>query len=177
MKLGSHKLVATLALLLCAGAAGNASAAETVAKPGFPAGTWIGTGVLAGTTETVGDLTTRSSGTAKFTLTVSNGKVTGKGTWRVTQIGSGSVDSRIVGTSTVTFSGTPTDVRYKGVQVITTRFVDAAHEAGTTFTRKQPISGRLIIKKARSCLVTGGHAFDGGTFSWKASLKGVTCRA
>lgn len=177
MKHGMHTLIAALALLLFTAAAGTALATESVAKPGFPAGTWTGTGVLAGTTETVGDITTRSRGTARFTLNVSkDGTVTGKGTWRVTQIGSGSVGSRIVGVSSVRFSGTPIDVRFKGTQVITTAFVDPAHTTGNTFKRKEPITGHLVIKKALSCLVTGGHSFDGGTFRWKASLEGVTCR-
>jgi hypothetical protein len=174
MKLRTHLLAASLSLLLLAAAAGTASA---VAKPGFPAGSWSGAGSLAGTTETAGDLTVRSSGTLKFTLRVSqDGKVGGFGKWRVTQIGSGSVGSKIVGVSNVTFSGTPIDVRYKGTQVITTRFVDPVHSTGNTFTREEPINGRLVIKKAGSCLVTGGHKAEGGTFKWKASLQGVTCR-
>jgi hypothetical protein len=174
MKLRTHLLAASLSLLLLAAAAGTASA---IAKPGFPAGTWSGAGSLAGTTATAGDLTVRSSGTLTFTLRVSqDGTVGGYGKWRVTQIGSGSVGSKIVGVSSVTFSGTPIDVRYKGIQVITTRFIDQAHEnVGNTFTRKEPISGRLVIKKAGSCLVTGGHTAEGGTFKWKASLQGVKC--
>jgi hypothetical protein len=109
-------------------------------------------------------------------LRVSGGKVSGKGTWTTTQIGSGSVGSKITGVASVTFSGTPTDVRYKGTEVIKTAFIDPVHTTGTTFTRHAPYKGRLVIKKALSCRVTGGHTFDGGTFTWKAALKGVTCR-
>ncbi|HJV30275.1 MAG TPA: hypothetical protein VJ645_07130 [Gaiellaceae bacterium] len=177
MKHRIHTFVAALMLLpFAAAAAGTASAHQSVAKPGFPSGTWIGTGVLTGKTETVGDITTRTSGTAKFTLTVKGGKVSGRGTWRTTQVGSGSVGSKIVGVASVTFSGTPIDVRFKGTEVIKTSFVDAAHTTGNVFTREAPYSGRLVIKKALSCRVTGGHAFEDGTFTWKAALKGVTCR-
>ena len=176
MKHKIHTLVAALALLLFAAAAGTASAHKSVAKPGFPSGTWIGTGVLTGKTETVGDITTQTSGTAKFTLIVKGGKVSGRGTWRTTQFGSGSVGSKITGFASVTFSGTPIDVRYKGTEVIKTAFVDPAHTTGNVFTRQAPYSGRLVIKKALSCRVTGGHTFEDGTFTWKAALKGVTCR-
>jgi hypothetical protein len=174
MKHRIHTVAVALALVLLA-AAGTATAGDSAAKPGFRPGTWNGTGVLATTTETVADLTVRTSGTAKFTLTVSKGgRVTGKGTWTVTQIGTGSVKSTIKGVATVKFSGTATDVRFSGTQVVTTWFGDVAHSAGTTFTRGY--TGRLVIKKAGSCRATGGHTFDDGTFSWKALLNGVTCR-
>jgi hypothetical protein len=176
MKVKFPILATTLALVLVAVAA-TASATQAVAKPGFPAGTWIGNGVLAVQTETVAGLTTRTSGSAKFTLNVSKaGRISGKGVWKIKQIGSGSVNSRVTGVATVSFFGTPTDVRFKGVEVITTEFQDPAHSTGTTFTKKEPARGSLLIKKAGSCLVTGGHSFDGGTFSWRAALQGVTCR-
>jgi hypothetical protein len=176
MKIKFPVLATMLALALVAVAA-TASATQAIAKPGFPAGTWLGNGTLAAKTETVAGLTTRTSGSAKFTLNVSNGGgITGKGVWTSKQIGSGSVNSSIIGVAKVTFLGTPTDVRFKGVQVITTKFQDPAHSTGTTFTKKEPVRGSLVIKKAGSCLVTGGHTFDGGKFSWRAALQGVTCR-
>jgi hypothetical protein len=179
MKLRIHTLIAALALLLFAAFAGTASATQSIAKPGFPPGTWIGTGQAFAETGFDGDLITSMSGTAKFTLNVSrDGKVTGKGTWTTLQTGAGSVGSKITGIAKVTFSGTPTDVRYSGSQFVTTRFVDAEHSQGTTFTRQ--VTGRLVIKKARSCRVTGGHTVASVgpwvKFTWTATLKGVTCR-
>jgi hypothetical protein len=176
MKVKFPALVTTVALVLVAVAA-SASATQAVAKPGFPAGTWLGNGTLAAETETVAGLTTRTSGSAKFTLNVSKGgSITGKGVWTIKQIGTGSLNSRIVGVAKVTFFGTPTDVRFKGVQVVTSEFQDPTISTGHTFTKKELARGRLLIKKAGSCLVTGGHTFDGGKFSWRAALQGVTCR-
>jgi len=175
MKHRIHTLVATLALLLFAVAASTASATEAAPKPGFPTGTWIGAGYGEAQLALDGDLITLYSTNLNFTLNVSKDrKVTGKGTLRSLQTGSGSVGSKITGVSKLTFSGTPTNVRYAGTQVVTTKFVDAAHVQGTTFTRR--ISGGLAINKARSCRVSGGHRFEGVTFTWKAALKGVTCR-
>jgi hypothetical protein len=179
MKLRTVMLAASLGLTLVAAALGGASSTGAAPKPGFPPGTWLGTGVLAETTETVADLTIRTTGSAKFTLNVSRDhKVSGTGTWIRTQFGSGPVGSKITGVTKVTFSGTPTDVRFKGTQVITTRFKDAAHpDREHSFTNEKPAAGSLVIKKATSCRVTGGHKFEAGTFSWKAALKGVTCRS
>jgi hypothetical protein len=157
----------------------GASATQAAPKPGFPPGTWIGSGQMFAETGFDGDLIASMSGTLNFTLTVAkDGKVTGTGTVKTLETGAGSVGARISAVARVKFSGTPTTVRYSGTQVVTTRFVDAAHSQGATFTRK--VSGGLVIKKARSCLVTGGHTAGGEgpwvKFTWKARLKGVTCR-
>ena len=174
MKRKTHALATMLALAAIAVAA-TASATQAGAKPAFPAGTWTGTGVLATETETVAGLTTRTSGSATFTLKVSKaGRVTGKGSWKVTQIGTGSVSSKITGVANVSFSGTRANVRFEGTEVVTTKFWDATLETGNTFTRKEPYRGSLVIKKVGRCLVTGGHTFDGGTFGWKA--KPLGCR-
>jgi hypothetical protein len=175
MKSSMYTLIAALSLLLFAG---SASATQSTAKPGFPPGTWIGTGQLFAETGFDGDLITSLSGSATFTLKVSrNGKVTGSGKWTTLQTGDGPVSSKITAVARVTFSGTPTAVRYAGTQVVTTRFGDAAHSQGTTFTRD--VSGGLTIKKARSCRVTGGYKVAGEgpwvKFDWTASLKGVKC--
>jgi hypothetical protein len=130
------------------------------------------------TTETVADLTIRTQGSAKFTLKVSRDqKVSGTGTWIFQQFGSGPVGSKITGVSKVTFSGTPSDVRFKGTQVVTTKFQDAAHKDGNTFTSEKPQTGVLVIKKANACIVSGGHRTAVGTFTWKAVPKGATCRS
>ncbi len=176
MKLRFHTLIT---LLLFAALAISASAAQSTPKPGFPAGTWIGGGYGEAEIALDGDLITLLSTNLTFTLNVSrNGRVTGEGTLRTLQTGSGSVGSRITGVANVTFSGTPINVRYSGSQVVTTKFIDAEHVQGTKFTRD--ISGGLAIKKARSCRVTGGHIArgDGPTvrFNWQARLKGVSCR-
>ena len=55
MKIKFPILATTLALALVAVAV-TASATQAVAKPGFPAGTWLGNGALAAKTETVADL-------------------------------------------------------------------------------------------------------------------------
>jgi hypothetical protein len=175
MKLRTFTIAATLALALVAAALGSASATEAAPKPGFPPGTWIGAGSGEAEIALDGDLITLYSTNLNFALNVSkDGKVTGKGTLKSLQTGSGSVGSKITGVAKLTFSGTPTNIRYAGTQVVTTGFVDAEHVQGTTLTRK--ISGGLAIKKARSCRVSGGHRFGSVTFTWQARLKGVTCR-
>jgi hypothetical protein len=175
MKLRTFTIAATLVLALVAAALGSASATEAAPKPGFPAGTWIGAGYGEAEIALDADLITLYSTNLNFTLNVSKGgTVTGKGTLRSLQTGSGSVGSRITGVAKLAFSGTPTNIRYAGTQVVTTKFIDAEHVQGTTLTRE--ISGGLEVKKARSCRVTGGHRFQGVTFNWQARLKGVTCR-
>lgn len=179
MKLRTHTLTALALAVTFAAFAGTTSASQSAPLPGFEPGTWVGTGQTLVASGSAGGLTTSMSGTATFRLTVSrDGRVAGTGTWRTVQIGKGTVSSRITGVARVKFSGTPTDVRYAGTQVVTTRFGDVEHSAGTTFTRK--VSGKLTIKKALSCRVTGGYRVGGAgpsvTFNWKATLKGVTCR-
>ena len=169
-----HSTVAALVLaaagLVLAPAAGHAAA-----KPGFPAGTWVGKGVITAPTETVAGLTTVTKGSLKFTLAVSkSGKVTGKGTWRLVQIGSGDLDSKIVGVAPVTFSGAPTNVGFTGMQTLTTQFsVDGRVIGGKTST--QPMKGRLVIKRAFGCKVVGGHVNGETTVTWTALRKGSKC--
>jgi hypothetical protein len=166
--------IKTFIALLLAASAIAASAAQSAPKPGFPAGTWIGGGYGEAEIALDGDLITLYSMNLSFTLSVSkNGAVTGTGTLKSLQTGSGSVGSRITGVAKLTFSGTPTSIRYAGTQVVTTKFGDAAHVQGTTFERK--ISGGLVPRNARSCRVSGGHRFEGVTFNWQARLKGVKC--
>ena len=178
MKIKRMTVATALAVAAITAALVGAASSQAGPKPGFPPGTWIGTGVMTVQTEVVADLTIRTTGSARFTLNVSRDhKISGKGTWITTQYGSGPVGSKITGVASVTFSGTPTDVRFSGSQTITTKFVDAAHpEVGATFTKKEyDKRGSLVIKKAGPCLVTGGHTFEGGKFNWKAVLKGTKC--
>src|SRR5215216_2588542 len=131
-----HSTVAALALaaagLVLAPAAGHAAA-----KPGFPAGSWIGKGVIKAPTETVADITTVTKGSLKFTIAISkSGKVTGKGTWKLVQVGSGDLDSTIVGVAPVTFSGGPTNIAFAGTETVKTQFsIDGRVVGGKTFTR------------------------------------------
>ncbi|MGH3128086.1 MAG: hypothetical protein ACRDPX_09205 [Gaiellaceae bacterium] len=174
MKLRTFTIAATLALALLAATLGSASATDAAPKPGFPAGTWIGAGYGEAEIALDGDLITLYSTNLNFTLNVSKGgAVTGTGMLRSLQTGSGSVGSKITGVAKLTFSGTPTNIRYAGTQVVTTKFIDAAHVDGTSFERK--ISGGFVPRKARSCRVSGGHRFQGVTFNWQARLKGVKC--
>lgn len=171
MKLTIKTLVA---LLLVAASAFAASAAQSAPKPGFPSGTWIGSGYGEAEIALAGDLITLYSTNLNFTLNVSkNGTVTGTGMLKSLQTGSGSVGSKITGVAKLTFSGTPTNIRYAGTQVVTMGFVDQAHNEGRSFERK--ISGGLVPRKALSCRVSGGHRFQEVTFNWQARLKGVKC--
>jgi hypothetical protein len=178
MKLRKIAIATTLAVAVVVAALGSASATQAAPKPGFPPGTWIGAGEMAAETGQDGDLIASMSGSMNFTLTISrDGKVSGSGTVKTLETGAGSVGAKITGTAQVKFSGTPTDVRYSGTQVVTTWFGDGVHSNGRTFTRKA--SGGLVIKKARSCLVSGGHTAGGEgpwvKFRWQARLKGVKC--
>jgi hypothetical protein len=178
MKLRKIALATTLAAAVVVAALGSTSVTQAAPKPGFPPGTWIGAGEMFAETGVDGDLIASMSGSMKFTLTVTrDGKLSGTGTVKTLETGAGSVGARITGTAPVKFSGTPIDVRYSGTQTVTTWFKDAVHTAGTTFTRK--LSGGLVIKEARSCLVSGGHTAAGEgpwvKFRWQARLKGVKC--
>jgi hypothetical protein len=175
------KLIPIVLAAVVACALGSASSTSAAPKPGFPSGTWIGNGQMFAETGFDGDLITSMSGSSSFKLKVSkSGKVTGSGTYTVLQTGDGPVASKITGVARITFSGTATDVRYVGKQVVTMKFGDAVHSNGNTITRN--VSGKLTITKARSCRVSGGHLVPGGgtgspwiKFVWKATLQGVKC--
>ena len=72
-----------------------------------------------------------------------SGKVTGSGTYTVLQTGDGPVMSKITAVARITFTGTATDGRYAGKQVVTMQFGDIAHSDGNTITRD--VSGKLVI--------------------------------
>jgi hypothetical protein len=162
-------LAAAAGLLLALGATG----ASAVAKPGFPSGTWNGKGTLTAPTETVADLTTRIGGKLTFRLNVSGGKVSGTGKWTIVQVGTGSIASKITGVANVTFSGTPTNVTFSGMQTMHMEFVGYGKHTERTITRSY--KGVLVITKAGSCKVSGGHTNGKTTVKWSALLAGVTC--
>jgi hypothetical protein len=169
------RLFAALGLLWSVGAAA-APDRVAVAKPGFPAGTWVGTGVISSPDETVAGHTTRFSGKFSFTLKVSRGSVSGTGKWTYRQIGTGGdIESKLVGVAPITFAGTPTKPTFSGTLTVNAEFIGYGKiKTGNTFTK--PLTGWLLIKKAGSCRVTGGHTNGTTTVSWKAVLKGSgTC--
>src|SRR5262245_51947366 len=164
-------VIATAPLVAAIGATSSGAAP----KPGFAPGTWDVTGTMRGTSTDYGQ-TIDTKGTFKFTLRVTKaGGISGTGTWQTTAIGSGAISSKITGFMRVTLSGTPTDVRYSGNQTLTMHFTDGVASSGNTVTRKKVSTGKLVIKKALSCKVTGGHTNHGVVTTWTATLKGVTC--
>jgi hypothetical protein len=149
--------------------------ASAASKPGFEPGTWLVKGTMSGQTSKYGQ-TIRTNGSFAFTLRVArNGDVGGTGSWRMTQIGSGAISSKITGTAAVKLFGTPTQVRYTGKLVLATKFTDGVVSTGNTVTRRKPMTGGLTIKKALSCKVAGGQTIDGVVTHWTAQLQGVTC--
>jgi hypothetical protein len=168
--------LALVALALSAVGAFAAPVSEAAPKPGFPAGTWSGKGVISGTSSQYGQ-TTRTSGKATFTLKVARGGgVSGTGRWVTTEVGSGAISSTITGTATVRFGGTATLPTYTGTQIVKTSFSDGVLRDGNTFEAKKPFKGALRITRAGHCRVTGGHTVEGVSFKWTALLKGSgTC--
>jgi opacity protein-like surface antigen len=152
------------------------AASEAAAKPGFPAGTWTGKGVISGTSSEYGQ-TTRTTGRASFTLNVTRGgRVSGTGRWVTTEVGSGAISSTIRGVANVRFGGTATLPTYAGPQTVTTSFSDPVHDDGTTFVAKKTFRGALRITRAGHCRVIGSRTVDGVSFKWTALLKGSgTC--
>jgi hypothetical protein len=164
-------LVAAAGLVLAAGA----TTASGGPKPGFPAGTWNGKGTLATPAETVADLTTRTSGRFTFRLQVSkSGEVSGTGKWTIVQVGTGSIASKITSVANATFSGTPTNIRFAGMQTMHMVFVGYG-KIRTEHTKTLEFKGGLAITKAGSCKVAGGHTNGSVTVKWSALLAGVTC--
>ena len=166
------KLYLTAAAVTVLGAAAPAS--HAAAKPGFPAGTWTGKGVISGTSSEYGQ-TTRTSGNATFTLKVTRGgRVSGTGRWSKKEVGSGAISSTITSIATVRFGGTATRPTYAGTQTVKTSFSDGVVGGGNT--TELPFKGALRITRAGHCRVTGARTVDGVSFKWKALLKGSgTC--
>ena len=166
--------LAALALPLNAGGASAAPLDRAAPKPGFPAGTWTGKGVISGSSSEYGQ-EIRTSGKATFTLKVTRGgRVSGTGKWVMTAVGSGAISSTIRSVATGSFGGTARLPTYAGTQTVTTSFSDGVLSDGNTFER--PFKGALRITRAGHCRVTGGHTAEGVSFKWTALLKGSgTC--
>jgi hypothetical protein len=168
-----RKLLLTAAAVGALGVA--APAGHAAAKPGFPAGTWNGTGVISGTSSEYGQ-TVRTTGRATFTLQVTRGgRVSGTGRWSKKEVGRGAIASTITSVATVRFGGTATLPTYAGTQTVTTAFSDGARGGRNTIT-KLPFKGGLRITRAGHCRVTGSRTTDGVSFKWTALLRGSgTC--
>jgi hypothetical protein len=162
---------------LVAAVAATAVAAPTAAKPGFLPGKWQVVGTISGSSSD-GPMTTVFGGKLRFTLNVArNLSVGGSGTWAMTMKGTGPVASTMNGTAAVKLSGTSVDVRFGGQQNVTGTVSDGTLSTPIRMTR--PLNGRLVIKRAGQCRVTGTSPMGGGvTLTWTALLAGSgTCRA
>jgi len=170
------RLITTLALV-AATAICIVSVTQAAAKPGFVAGTWNGDGTINGSSVD-GPMSTRFDGRMQFKLQVNGSKaVTGSGAWKLTMKGSGPVGSLMTGTANLTFSGTPTDIRYTGMQVVSGKVSDGTVTTPIRF--KKAISGRLVVTRAGACRVVGGSPTSGGIkLTWTAMLAdGRICNA
>jgi hypothetical protein len=165
-------LFLTAAAVTALGAAAPAS--QAAAKPGFPAGTWSGKGVISGTSSEYGQ-TIRTSGKATFTLKVTRGgRVSGTGRWTKKEVGSGAIASTITSIAPVRFGGTAIGPTYAGTQTVKTSFSDGVLGGGNTVSL--PFKGALRITRAGHCRVTGARTVDGVSFKWTALLNGSgTC--
>jgi hypothetical protein len=173
--------IAALTLTVAAFAAGTASAAP---KPGFLPGTWMGKGTISGNV-TDGPMSTHFSGGISFTLKVSPKlAVGGSGTRQLNMLGaqdapsSYGVDTSMFGTASIRMTGTPTNVTYAGLQHITGEIRTAGVKRPLTIP-DQKVAGRLVIKRAGRCKVTGTSTIQPGvTLTWGAQLQGSgTCNA
>jgi hypothetical protein len=176
--------IAAGALALAVVAAGAAHAGTAVAKPGFLPGTWFGKGTISGNV-TDGPMSTHFSGGISFTLKVSPKlAVGGSGTRQLNMLGaqdapsSYGVDTSMFGTASIRLAGTSTNVTYAGLQHITGEIRTAGVKRPLTIP-DQKVAGRLVIKRAGKCKVTGTSTIQPGvTLSWSAQLKGSgTCNA
>jgi hypothetical protein len=166
--------LATLALPLSEVAASAAPMKPAAPQPGVPAGSWVGKGVISGSSSEYGQVT-ETSGKATFALKVTKGgRVSGTGRWVTTEVGRGAISSTITGVANVSFGGTARLPTYAGMQTVKTSFSDSAHNTGTTFQRQ--FKGALRITRAGHCRVTGGYTSEGVSFKWTALLSGSgTC--
>jgi hypothetical protein len=151
--------------------------APAAPKPGFLPGTWNVTGTISGSAVD-GPMSTVFGGSIRMTLKVgSNSKVGGNGTWQMTMKGSGPVNSTMNGTAAVTLSGSAVSVRFAGQQSVTGTVSDGV--LSTPIRMSRPLAGKLVIKRAGKCRVTGTSPMNGGAkLTWTALLAGSgTCRA
>lgn len=162
---------------LAAALASSTAAAPSAPKPGFLPGTWKVSGTISGSSVD-GPMTTVFTGKVGLTLTVAkNLKVGGSGTWAMTMTGTGPIGSVMNGTAAVKLSGSSVDVRFAGQQSVSGTVGDGTRS--TPISMSRPFSGKLVIKRAGKCRVTGTSPMGGGaTLTWTALLAGSgTCRA
>ena len=164
-------------LALAAALASSTAAAPSAPKPGFLPGTWKVSGTISGSSVD-GPMTTVFTGKVGLTLTVAkNLKVGGSGTWAMTMTGTGPIGSVMNGTAAVKLSGSSVDVRFAGQQSVSGTVGDGTRS--TPISMSRPFSGKLVIKRAGKCRVTGTSPMGGGAIlTWTALLAGSgTCRA
>jgi len=144
-------------------------------KPGFRAGTWVGSGVQKGIFAVVPDDPTPVDGTANFTLTVSKsnqatGKLTLKTYMELDYLG---MKGDITGVTNATLSGTGSDIRFAGPMRLAGEVTDG--KLTVPFSLTKPVSGRLLISRSLCTVVTGGTDSK-LSFHWRAVPKKGTPR-
>jgi hypothetical protein len=173
----TRRIAAAAIAALALAASAHPDAGQAVPKPGFLPGTWNVTGTIAGSAVD-GPMSTVFAGSIRMTLKVgTNLEVGGTGTWRMTMKGTGPVSSSMSGNAAVTLTGSSVDVRFAGQQRVTGTVGDGT--LSTPIRMNRPLSGKLVIKRAGKCRVTGTAPMGGGaTLTWTALLAGSgTCRA
>lgn len=173
----NRNFIATLTILAAialAVVAGAAPAAETLARPGFAPGKWVGTGTISGS-GVDGPMRVVYGGKIRFALDVKpNLTATGTGTWAMTMKGSGPVTGVMKGTAALELTGSGSDVRYSGTQRVSGTVTDGTLSTPIRFTRQ--LKGRLVISRAGSCKVVGTSPMGGGAvFKWTATKGTGTC--
>jgi hypothetical protein len=83
----------------------------------------------------------------------------------------------MIGNAAVTLTGSSADVRFAGQQRVTGTVGDGT--LSTPIRMNRPLSGKLVIRRAGKCRVTGTAPMGGGaTLTWTALLAGSgICRA
>ena len=144
-------------------------------KPGFRAGTWVGSGVQKGIFSVVPDDPTPVDGTASFTLNVSKSNVaSGKLTLKTSmELDYQGLKGEITGIATTTLSGTGSGIRYAGPIKLAGTLSDGTFS--TPFAITKSISGRLVINRSTCSFVTGGTTSQ-LQFHWRAIPKKGTPR-
>jgi hypothetical protein len=156
----------------------TASAGNTMPKPGFMPGTWVGQGTIAGTVVD-GPMTTKFDGRITFRLKVNNKfGVSGTGHWTQSMFGTQDapaqygVGAMIHGTAAITLKGMATKVRFSGTQKLVTE-IRAGSRKTRTNESEADLNGRLTITRATHCKVDGKTEIQPRVFlTWSATLTG-----
>ena len=169
------RTLTSLLLGLVAVLAVGATVGGAAPKPGFRAGTWVGSGVQKGVFAVVPDDPTPVDGTAAFTLTVSksnraSGALTLKTHMELDYMG---MKGEILGVANTTLTGSGSDIRFAGPLKMTGQLTDG--KLTMPFALTKPISGRLLISRSTCAAVTGGTDSQ-LSFHWRAVPKKGTPR-